>query len=89
MHWLDKRVGRRDRGGGAAGILCRRRPGDLRHDGRAQPRRFIEGRPHRSEWAENTYRALEAHEEVLKNAKVDLKETFDNSFVDKAAAAAR
>ena len=37
--------------------------------------------------AENTYRALAAHEEVLKNAKVDLKETFDNTFVDKAAAA--
>jgi len=39
--------------------------------------------------AENTYRALAAHEEVLKNAKVDLKDTFDNTFVDKAAAAAR
>jgi NitT/TauT family transport system substrate-binding protein len=37
--------------------------------------------------AENTYRALAAHEEVLKNAKVDLKETFDNTFVEKAAAA--
>jgi len=30
--------------------------------------------------AENTYRALAAHEEVLKDAKVDLKETFDNTF---------
>ena len=39
--------------------------------------------------AENTYRALSAHEEVLKNAKVDLKETFDNAFVDKASAMPR
>jgi NitT/TauT family transport system substrate-binding protein len=37
--------------------------------------------------AENTYRALAAHEAVLKDAKVDLKETFDNTFVEKAAAA--
>ena len=40
-------------------------------------------------WAQNTYRALAAHEEVLKNAKVDLTETFDNTFADKANAAAR
>jgi NitT/TauT family transport system substrate-binding protein len=40
-------------------------------------------------WAQNTYRALSAHEEVLKNAKVDLNETFDNSFADKANAAIR
>jgi len=40
-------------------------------------------------WAENTYRALAAHEEVLKNVKVDLKETFDNTFADKANAALR
>jgi NitT/TauT family transport system substrate-binding protein len=40
-------------------------------------------------WAENTYRALSAHQEVLKNAKIDLKETFDNSFADKANAAMR
>ena len=39
--------------------------------------------------AENTYRALSAHEEVLKNAKVDLAETFDNTFVEKAKAARR
>ncbi len=34
-----------------------------------------------------TYRALAAHEAVLKNAKIDLKETYDNSFADKAATA--
>jgi len=37
--------------------------------------------------AERTYRALSAHEETLKNAKVELKDTYDNSFVDKANAA--
>jgi NitT/TauT family transport system substrate-binding protein len=40
-------------------------------------------------WTEITYRALSAHEEALKNVKVDLKETYDNSFGDKANAAAR
>ena len=40
-------------------------------------------------WAETTYRALAAHEEVLKNVKVDLKETFDNTFADRANAALR
>jgi NitT/TauT family transport system substrate-binding protein len=39
--------------------------------------------------AETTYRALAAHEGVLKNAKVDLRDTFDNAFVDKANAALR
>ena len=37
--------------------------------------------------AERTYRALAAHEELLKSARIDLKDTFDNSFVDKANAA--
>jgi len=40
-------------------------------------------------WAENTYRALAAHEEALKTIKVDLKDTFDNTFADRANAAAR
>jgi NitT/TauT family transport system substrate-binding protein len=40
-------------------------------------------------WTEATYRALSAHEETLKNVKVDLKETYDNSFGDKANAASR
>jgi sulfonate transport system substrate-binding protein len=34
--------------------------------------------------AETTYRALLAHEGVLKNAKVELKDTFDNGFVERA-----
>ena len=38
-------------------------------------------------WAENTYRALKAHQEVLKNVTVDLSQTFDNSFAEKARAA--
>jgi NitT/TauT family transport system substrate-binding protein len=38
-------------------------------------------------WAENTYRALKVHQEVLKNVTVDLGQTFDNSFVEKARAA--
>jgi NitT/TauT family transport system substrate-binding protein len=37
--------------------------------------------------AERTWRALAAHEELLKTAKIDLKDTFDNSFADKANAA--
>ncbi len=40
-------------------------------------------------WAENTYRALSAHEEVLKNVKVDLGGTFDNTFADRANAGLR
>jgi NitT/TauT family transport system substrate-binding protein len=40
-------------------------------------------------WAENTYRALAAHEEALKTIKVDLKDTFDNTFADRANAALR
>ncbi len=45
---LDRQgVGRRDRRGGADGILCRRRPGGVRQDGRAQPRRLHQGLPDR------------------------------------------
>jgi len=40
-------------------------------------------------WAENTYRALAAHEEALKTVKVELRETFDNTFADRTNAAAR
>jgi NitT/TauT family transport system substrate-binding protein len=40
-------------------------------------------------WAENTYRALAAHEETLKNVKIELRDTFDNTFADKANAALR
>ena len=37
-------------------------------------------------WAENTYRALKEHQEVLKHVTVDLSLTFDNSFAGKASA---
>jgi NitT/TauT family transport system substrate-binding protein len=40
-------------------------------------------------WAETTFRAVSAHDEALKNVKIDLKETYDNSFADKANAALR
>ena len=51
---------------------------------------FIEGRRASTRMGrEHLPRRSAAHEEVLKNVKVDLKETFDNSFVDKANAAAR
>ena len=36
------------------------------------------------EGAERVFRNLVAFEETLKNAKVDVARTFDNSFMDKA-----
>ena len=50
--------------------------GAFTKDGRTDPK-----------WAENTYRALKAHQDVLKNVTVDLSLTFDNSFAEKAGAA--
>jgi len=38
-------------------------------------------------WAETTYRAVLTNDPALKNAKIDLKDTYDNSFADKANAA--
>ncbi len=40
-------------------------------------------------WAENTFRVLSEHQEVLKNVKMDLADTFDNSFAEKANAGKR
>lgn len=40
-------------------------------------------------WAETTYRSVLINDPALKNAKIDLKETYDNSFADKANAASR
>jgi hypothetical protein len=37
--------------------------------------------------AEATYKMLKTHEPALQNATVDLKQTFDNSFAEKANAA--
>jgi NitT/TauT family transport system substrate-binding protein len=45
------------------------------HDGRISP-----------EAADLTYRNLVAFEETLKNSKVDVAKTYDNSFVDHALA---
>lgn len=40
-------------------------------------------------WAQNTFRALLAQDDALKNVKIDLAVTFDNAFADKANAASR
>jgi len=40
-------------------------------------------------WAETTYRAVLTNDPALKSAKIDLKDTYDNSFADKANAALR
>jgi NitT/TauT family transport system substrate-binding protein len=52
--------------------------GAFTKDGRIQPA-----------WAETTYRAALTNDPKLKSAKIDLKETYDNSFADKANAASR
>ncbi len=87
MHWIEKAsvdeivaaVPTEYYAGGDRAIYAKMvelNRGAFTKDGRTEPKA-----------AENTYRALSAHEEVLKNVKVDLKETFDNTFVDKAKAA--
>jgi NitT/TauT family transport system substrate-binding protein len=40
-------------------------------------------------WAETTYRAVLTNDPALKSAKIDLKDTYDNSFADKANAVSR
>ena len=72
---LDRQgIGRRNRRGRAGGVLRRRRPRGVCQDDRTQPRRVHQGARIEPAWAETTYRAVSAHEEVLKNVKVDLKE---------------
>ncbi len=52
--------------------------GAFTKDGRTEPA-----------WAETTYRAVLVQDPALKNAKIDLNATYDNSFADKANAALR
>jgi NitT/TauT family transport system substrate-binding protein len=40
-------------------------------------------------WAETTYRAVLTNDPALKNAKIDLKDTYNNSFADKANTVSR
>ena len=39
-------------------------------------------------WAAATHRTLITEDPAIKNVKIDLKDTFDNSFAEKANAAA-
>lgn len=88
MHWLDKAsvddivntVPKEYYAGGDRAVYAKMielNRGAFTKDGRIKPA-----------WAEATYRALTTEDPAIKNVKIDLKDTFDNLFADKANAAA-
>ena len=89
MHWLDKAstddivntVPKEYYAGGDRAVYAKMielNRGAFTKDGRVKPA-----------WAEATYRTLITEDPAIKNVKIDLKETYDNSFADKANVASR